>query len=362
MSRKVTLVIHALNTGGSERAICALANHWAEQGREVTLITLDSAETDAFPLHSHVRRVGLGLMRESKSLPQALANNIRRLRRLRRAIREAGARQVISFTDRMNVLTLIACYGGPWDVIIAERSNPRRQWMGRVWEFLRRRVYPRCQAIVVQTESVACQAKSWVGSRPVVVIPNGVQQPAVLRSPETRDRRIVAMGRLSPEKGFDLLLEAFAQAAPSHPGWWLQILGEGGQRRELEGRIQSLQLGARVQLTGWTAEPEPILQQAAVFVLSSRYEGFPNALLEAMASGLACISFACDNGPAEIIRDGVDGLLVPAEDVTALAQALNTLMADEATRLRLAQEATTVVARFSPESCYERWDHVVESQ
>jgi glycosyltransferase involved in cell wall biosynthesis len=278
---------------------------------------------------------------------------------LRQAIRAAGAKHVLSFTDRMNVLTLLACFGGPWDVIIAERSNPQRQWLGRVWEFLRRRTYPRCRAIVVQTEYVARYARSLVGTRPVYVIPNGVRPPATVRAPRSRERLIVAIGRLSREKGFDLLLRAFAQVASSHPDWSLQILGEGDERRALESLVHSLQLGDRVRLPGWVNEPEPILQHAAIFVLSSRYEGFPNALLEAMAAGLACISFACDSGPAEIVRHEVDGLLVPAEDVDALAHALDRLVTDEATRVRLAEAATDVVGRFSYDAFFDRWDKVL---
>jgi glycosyltransferase involved in cell wall biosynthesis len=169
------------------------------------------------------------------------------------------------------------------------------------------------------------------------------------------------MGRLSPEKGFDLLIRAFAQVAASHPDWSLQILGEGEHRPALEALVHAFQLGDRVRLPGWVDQPESLLQQAALFVLSSRYEGFPNALLEAMASGLTCISFDCDSGPVEIIRHEVDGLLVPAEDTDALARALERLMADEALRVRLALEATTVVARFGYDGVLEQWDRLVDA-
>jgi glycosyltransferase involved in cell wall biosynthesis len=298
-------------------------------------------------------------MRQSGSAWQALKNNVRRVRRLRGAIREAGAPWVISFTDKINVLTLLACRRGPWKVVIAERSVPRRQWMGRVWEWLRRRTYPSCQALVVQTAAVADHARSLVRDRPVHVIPNAVRRPREVISSEERERRIVAMGRLAAEKGFDLLLQAFARIAEIHPDWTLEILGEGDARQSLEALAHELQIDKRVRFSGWIGDPDTAVRHAAVFVLSSRYEGFPNALLESMANGLACVSFDCDSGPADIIRDGEDGLLVPPEDVDALADALGRLMSDGAERARLGAAAAQAVGRFNYDAFFECWEEVL---
>jgi len=358
--RRVTMVIHALSGGGAERVFCTLANHWAETGRDVTVITLGTTETDVFPLAPRVRRVGLGLLRDSHGPSQQVANTVQRVRDLRQAIQEAGATRVVSFTDKMNVLTLLACWGGPWQVVIAERSDPRHQSLGTIWEWLRRRAYPRCGAWVVQTQSVARWARTWVGRRPVVVIPNAVAGPAAAIPPiEHRLPRIVAMGRLSPEKGFDVLIRAFAQLAPWYPDWALQILGTGPERERLERLAETLGVRDNVHWAGWCDRPEAMLLDASVFVLPSRYEGFPNALLEAMACGLPCIASDCDSGPAEIIRDGVDGLLVPPDNVEALAQTLQQLVADQARRAALGRRAGDVAGRFSREAFFARWEAVL---
>lgn len=358
--RQLTMVIHALGGGGAERVFCSLANHWAESGRDVTAITLDTAQTDVFRLDSRVRRVGLGLMQPSLGPWQQVGSTLKRVRGLRRAIREAGASHVVSFTDKMNVLTLLASWGAPWQVVIAERSDPRHQSLGPVWEWLRRRTYPRCHACVVQTESVARFARATADPRPVVVIPNSVAPcAAAIPPPEQRPTRIVGIGRLSPEKGFDLLIRAFARIAPWYPDWTLQILGTGPQRGPLADLADSLGVRDNVQLAGWVDPPEPALLQSGVFALPSRYEGFPNALLEAMACGVACVASACDSGPAEIIRDGVDGLLVPPENVNALADALRQLVSDEAKRARLGRRALEVTSRFSREAFFARWEEVL---
>jgi GalNAc-alpha-(1->4)-GalNAc-alpha-(1->3)-diNAcBac-PP-undecaprenol alpha-1,4-N-acetyl-D-galactosaminyltransferase len=366
MSRKLTFVIHALHTGGAERVLARLANHWAAAGDEVTVITLDAVESDALALHPQVGRIGLEAMRLSRTRWQGLWNNLLRIWRLRRAIRRTGTRQVISFTDKMNVLTLLACVGLPVDVVIAERSHPFRQQLSPGWERLRRRMYPRCRAWVVQTAAVAESCGQLVGGKTVHVIPNAaVPPPAPSAAGKTAGtpppRRVIAVGRLSREKGFDLLIRAFGRIAARQADWTLRILGDGEQRPVLEQLVADLQLADRVALPGWVDESASHLSQADLFVLPSRYEGFPNALLEAMAVGLPVISFACDSGPNEIIRPEVDGLLVPPEDVTALAAAMDRLMTDAAERERLGRRAVEVLTRFDEPTFFQRWEEVLAS-
>lgn len=395
MLDKVTLVIHALHSGGAERVLARLANHWAAAGVTVTVITLDAVASDVFPLHAAVRRIGLAAMQPSRSRGQAVCRNLARLRRLRQAIRRAGARRVISFTDKMNILTLLACLGMRREVVIAERSDPRHQRLSPGWERLRRWSYPRCRTLVVQTEAVAQWGRTLVGARPVVVIPNaaapwppgaeggpatatdaparapsvgpaepvavpaGVQHPPLTAAPR---HTVLAMGRLSREKGFDLLVRAFAQVTARHADWDLLIVGEGPERAALERLIAESGCRGRIALGGWTDAPHAALQHADLFVLPSRYEGFPNALLEALAGGLPAISFACDSGPREILRHEVDGLLVPPEDVAGLAAALDRLMADPDARQRFSRHAREALTRFSETDFFRRWDALLAEQ
>ncbi|MFV1966084.1 MAG: glycosyltransferase family 4 protein [Pirellulaceae bacterium] len=363
MPEKIALVIHSLAGGGAERVVSLLANHWVERGIDVSVITLDTTDNDAFPLHSDVRRVGLELMSNSRSLGRAVFSNYRRIRKLRRVLRAFAAPITISFTDKMNVVTLIACWRMGAGVTICERTDPRHQPMGRFWSRLRRLLYPRSRSLVVQTGPVRTWARALVPNRPIYVIPNaapcsrGEEEGNTTASRDTY--RTLALGRLSPEKGFDLLLSAFARIADRHPNWNLIICGEGAERAALESLCQQLDLQDRVELPGWVCDPDRALRDADLFVLPSRYEGFPNALLEAMAAGLACISFDCDSGPGEIIRDGEDGLLVPPEDVTGLAQAMDRLVADDALRRQLGSAARQVTQRFSMDRFFRQWDAVI---
>jgi GalNAc-alpha-(1->4)-GalNAc-alpha-(1->3)-diNAcBac-PP-undecaprenol alpha-1,4-N-acetyl-D-galactosaminyltransferase len=361
--RKLALVIHSLDGGGAERVVAMMANQWAAQGDRVTVITLDTVESDRYPVDPGVRRIGLGLMGLSRHPWQAVVNNRRRVRSLRAAIGDAAPQCVVSATDQMNVLTLLAARPLRLPVIIAEHNDPRHQYMGHVWEWLRRRTYPRCAAAVALTPPVADHLRPLVAPAPVHVIPNPAHPPrltvsdAVLR----QGRSLAALGRLARQKGFDLLLDAFAPVAARHPDWRLEIAGEGPERGALQNRIDRYGLGSRVRLVGWAEEPDRFLSQSAIFVMSSRYEGFPVALIEAMACGLPVVSFDCDSGPREIIRPDHDGLLVPAEDVAGLQEAIERMIGDATLRVRLGANARSVVTRFSPELFLERWNQVLES-
>ena len=237
LPRRLAIAIHSLVGGGAERTTARLASHWAGQGVDVTLITLDSCERDSYPLNAGVRRVGLGLMAESRSRWEAIRNNAGRLRALRRAIQTTGAPLVLSFTDKMNVTTLLACVGLRVQIVACERTDPRRHNIGRTWSRLRQQLYRRCRGLVVQTEAVRDWSRALVRGRPVHVIPNAAFQPEETHphhSAPDGHRRIVGLGRLADHKGFDLLLAAFREVARDHPDWILEIFGEGEQRPLLE--------------------------------------------------------------------------------------------------------------------------------
>jgi glycosyltransferase involved in cell wall biosynthesis len=176
---------------------------------------------------------------------------------------------------------------------------------------------------------------------------------------DTDKKMIIAMGRLDWQKGFDLLLQGFECIADRYPDWSLTIWGEGPERDALERLRSDLRLDERIYLPGITKQPFEKMHQADLFVLSSRFEGFPMVLCEAMACGLPVISFDCCAGVRDIIRNDVDGMLVPPEDVHALANAMGKLIAQPQERQRLASRGPEILDRFGQERILHIWDQTI---
>jgi glycosyltransferase involved in cell wall biosynthesis len=360
---RLTLVISSLASGGAERVLSTMANYWAERDWPIHLLTFDDGQSAPFyALHPAVVHRPLGLAGPSEGAAEGFSRNLGRVCLLRRAITETAPEAVISFIDRTNVLTLLAGVGLRPPVLISERTDPHQCRIGRPWEVMRRLLYPRAEFLVVQSERAgrffpaAVQRKTRVIPNPVQLAARREDLPIAHRGSE---RLIMSLGRLTGEKGHAKLLSAFASVAADYLEWRLEIWGEGPERSSLEAMVRDLALAGRISLPGRTSEPFEQLRRADLFVLSSRREGFPNALCEAMACGLPVISFDCPSGPADIIRDGVDGLLVPPEDVDALAAAMRRLIAGEEERRRLAQRAPEVLIRFGMEKVMGMWQELL---
>ena len=355
-------VIASLGAGGAERVMTELCAAWSARGDEVTLLTLDDGRHDFHSVPPGVERIALDLASQSASASNAIRSNVHRARTLRRALHAARADVIISFTDRTNVLVLLAARGLSVPVIVSERVDPRHHHIGRAWDLLRRLTYPSASAVVVQTETVRAWAEELVAPERIAVIPNParVVAPAATSAGE-RAPHIVAMGRLTGQKGFDLLLPAFASIADEFPQWMLHVYGEGPDRAALDAQVASLGMQARIELKGRTSEADQVLRAAPVFALSSRYEGFPNVLLEAMAAGCACVSTDCDSGPSDLIASSQNGVLVPVNDVFSLAQGLAALLESAPLRTRLGRAATTVVDRYSATRVLASWDVVIRA-
>lgn len=364
--QRLTIVIHSLAGGGSEHAATAMANHWAAAGRDVVLLTLDSLETDQIAVSPTVERVGLGVMSDSSGLWSAVKANRQRIRTLRDALLQSAPDRVVSLTDRTNILTLLAARRTGLRVIVSERTDIRHHRIGRIWEWLRNRTYPTARAIVVQTEAVKSAVLKIARTTPVHVIPNSVSPVTDDATTERLDlpsdrNWFVAVGRMSFEKGYDRLIEAFANVSTACDNWNLLIIGDGSERARLTAAVQRHGLNDRALLLGWLESPWVSVPESSIVVLPSRYEGFPNVLLEAMSRGLAPIAFDCESGPSEIIRPNIDGLLVPEGDIAVLATAMQSLANDPDRRRQLGESAQSVNDRFSPERIYAQWETVLNS-
>jgi glycosyltransferase involved in cell wall biosynthesis len=292
--------------------------------------------------------------------------------------RDAGYKRVSLWTDVLLVrwlrslpngtvvvttrpaLTLLASRLAPAGVIVIAQEHQRLGLYHQDTRDALAAALPNVSVVVTLTESdrAAYQDLLGEGGPPVLAIPNAV--PDVPLGPgDPAAHKLIAAGRLERQKGFDLLLEAFAAVAPKHPDWTLDIFGRGSRREPLEQSVVDLGLGGQVTINAPTDRLGERMRNASAFVLSSRFEGFPLVLLEAMAAGLAVVSFDCPNGPGQILTDGTNGLLIPPEDVPALAAALDRIMIDESLRRRLAAAAPAAVLPYSAQQVGRRWDELL---
>ena len=371
--RRISILVSTLDCGGAERVAALLANGLSSRGHDVALVTLAGPREPFFPIADGVKLTALGLEGPSLGLVEALGRNVRRLEAIGRYAEAAAPDVLISFMTETNVLCLLAARllrRLPCRVIVSERTNPAVHNLAPIWRLGRRLTFPLADALVACGRGVRGCFEGWLATERLWAITNPA--PAGGRPPDEAalalaarmagERWILGMGLLAPVKGFDMLLEAFARVPQrGRAGWKVGLIGEGPLRGELARQIAALGLDGVAFLLGRYADPMPLLERAELFVLSSRYEGFPNALTEAMACGAAAVAFDCPSGPGEIIRDGIDGILVPPGDVGALSAALARLMQDERLRGRLAARAPEVRERFSERRFLDEWQELIDA-
>jgi glycosyltransferase involved in cell wall biosynthesis len=375
--RVYILLEHAWGMGGTIRTSFMLARHLAGRGEAVEIVSLRrSRVTPALPfpdgvtvsaLQDRTRRGG-AVERLLGALPSVLIHpydyafpkaslwsDVQLVRRLR------GMRSGVLIGTRPAFSIVAARLAPPGVASVGVENMNYHSHRGALARDMRRD-YERFDGLVVLTGEDERDYRALIGSGATQVarIPNAL--PALGGGLAALDSRVVvAAGRLTGQKGFDLLIDAFALVLREEPSWKLRIYGDGSARPQLERQIASLGVGASVALMGATSAIGEELAKASVFALSSRFEGFGMVIVEAMSKGLPVVSFNCPRGPAEIISDGVDGILVPNGDVEALAGALLEVIRSPSLRARMSAAALEKARDYETGPIGERWDAFLDS-
>lgn len=355
----IVVLVSSLDQGGTERVVASLCNAWGARGDAVTLVPTYSGGGE--PFFEIADRVELTYLAQLVGTQKkSVTGYARRLYALRRLIIARNPDVIVSFLPNVNLAAILSAAFLRIPLIICERTDPLSVPHEKVITPLCRLTYRFADMLTVQTDSVAGKiAGLYPGQNRVRAIPNPLPGDVLSHSRTKSGGRniLLSLGRLSEEKQINRLIDAFADIAPAFSDWDLHIWGDGPHRPMLAQRIEQHGLQARVRLKGVTKSPWETMAGADAFVMTSKYEGFPNALLEAMGVGLPCVAFDCPSGPREISRNGMDALLVPLNDHAGLVMALTRIMSDGRFRHDLGTRArASVSGRFGLAEVMRQWD------
>lgn len=350
--------------GGAQRVVSNLCHGWNRRGWDVYLLVV-SGDASAFPVPSAVKRHALAARHKRRGLLGAW-DNWHHARALGEVVRAERLDAVLAVSAVANVHLAQADLPAHVVRVGSEHSYSPHFPLPFYKEWFRRRAYPKLDAVVCPTREAADYlAKTYPGTR-TQGIPNWLTWPLPpgdgakeVRIGRPGRKAFLACGRFDKLKGFSRLIAMFDGLKERLPDWDLVLVGDGEDRDLLQAQVAKAKLVDRVYFPGWVADMETAFRSADLFVFPSTSEGFALVLAEAMACGLPCLSYDCKVGPAEIIRDGVDGVLVPVGDEAAFAAAMLRLAEDEAERTRLAAACPAILSRLSEEAIQPRWAAVL---
>lgn len=388
--KTVALVISHLGPGGAQRVVANAVDVLAERGLDLHLLIF-TERGDAYPIHPgatchywmprggdrgavsveqngfediaptpDARSAKPGLRSFRRLVPTSLAFSYELVRIsawLRRSIRAIEPDAVLSFLTQTNIMTVLATRGLQIRTLISERNDPRLQRHRRRVELLRRFVYRHADVVTANSKGALTSLEAFVPSEKLAFLPNPLMRSFTSEAFNFRSPTVITVGRLVEQKGLDVLLAAWAKVVDKLPDWQLAIVGGGPLEGELKERTQRLGIENSVWWAGQVSDPITLLRGAQLFVMTSRFEGTPNALLEAMACGLPAVVSDASPGPCELIGMGDDsaGLIVPVEDASATAEAIIWLAQDETLRRRLALQARERASAHEADQAIDVW-------
>jgi GalNAc-alpha-(1->4)-GalNAc-alpha-(1->3)-diNAcBac-PP-undecaprenol alpha-1,4-N-acetyl-D-galactosaminyltransferase len=358
---KLIFVIDSLISGGAERVMSVLANKFSEDGYDTTIIS--KAHIPSFyKLENSVKLVYLKTKINYKNKATILFSRLRLYFNIYNYLKAEKPDFVIPFSTTTNGITIITCKLLGLYVIASEHNNYKIYLNSFSFWFIRRIIYPHANILTVLTER---DKNEYYGRfmNNVIVMPNPLPlDPVKNVNLLLREKVILSVGELSRwnQKGFDLLLEVFAQIAPEYPDWQLVIAGSGNPAC-LTWRIQKLGLDKRVSLIGEVNDIQTLMCRSSIFTLSSRWEGLPMVLLEAMSQGMACVAFDCFTGPRELITNRLDGILIEDQNINQFVCGVKELIEDQDLRLNLGTKAIEKSKNYLPENIMQKWLSLVKN-
>lgn len=331
-NKKIVFTIPAIAGGGMGRAVLNFAEPLSKMGYDVAIFLLTSKRIEKYPTPENVKiQSGVKTNYSKIKFPSSLIS-------LRNFCVKNKVDYVFSFSGQHSCYVVMSLLTTKVKVFAFHRANPFLKY-GFINDLLNRLLFPLSSGLIVQTELARRIFKEKYNHKNIIVVPNPVKDIKISSSVK-REKIIITVSRLIKSKRVDKLLSIFNEVASTTPEWELWIVGDGPEKRKIEDLINLSPYKNRIKLLGFRSDVDKLLSKASIFAFTSESEGYPNALLEAMCSGLACISYDCVAGPSDIIDNEENGFLIENGNEKMYVSRLKRLMLDESLRLKFSQEAT----------------------
>lgn len=351
--KKIMFFIPSLGSGGAERVVSILSNKFVERGHEVYVTMLTHYKCQ----YSLSKKVNIITLNCDHDLELSVVKRyLSRMKKIRNAVKQIAPNIIISFMSETNIDVCLALQSVNIPIIVSERNDPAIDPNNLIKKIMRRILYTKPKGFVFQTPDAKAYFSKRVQNKSCIILnPINSKLPS-LTSEKERDKRVVAVGRLNPQKNFKLLIDAFCLFYELHNDYILEIYGEGEMEKDLSVYINEKQMNDVIKLKGFCRDVHERIVSASMFVLSSVFEGMPNALIEAMAIGLPCISTNCPcGGPKMLINHKVNGLLVPIGDCNELENAMRYVAENPIQATKMACNAVKVKELVDVEKITNNW-------
>ncbi len=346
--RKVSLFIGSLTGGGAERVTCNLANYLQENGCSVDVITMSDV-SDTYKLNKGINRFYLLRKKERSNKIQDFIVRQKRLKQYVINNQDVDCYIVMLPITIFMLVRLRKFTNGK--IIISDRCNPTSY--NFIKKIMMKYSARRCDGLVVQTEEIS---RWYRGVKNKIIIPNAINKDIVFPKREKNEKRIVAVGRIEGQKNYPMLVKSFAIFSKEHPDYRLEIYGKGSQEESIRKLIEKYQLTGKIKLMGYVKNISERIANATCFVMTSNFEGMPNALIEAMCIGIPCIATDCDGGGArELMHNKKNGFLIDKNDVDGLVRSLNKIITDDGFANNISAESIKLRDKLSYEKIYNMW-------
>lgn len=360
-NKKIAFYIGSLSKGGAERVISNLAEYFLQEGYQVFVVTKLQEEVE-YELSKDITRI-IADISEDEQRKSRIYNLWARISKLRSIWKEIHPDIIVSFIRKNNVMAIASSRFLGIPVVVSVRSNPERELEGQIMKSLSLFLFRFADGIILQTTRAREFFPKYLQKK-IVILPNSLNPDFLVSNVYEQHRKeIVSVGRLDDNKNQKMLIEAFADIADSYPEWNISFYGNGEAEEKLKKKVQEAELESRIIFHGQVTDVRKRIEESSIFVLTSRQEGMPNALIEAMTLGLAVVSTDCPcGGPAELIRNEENGILIPVNDTEALKLALKKLIEDVEYRRTLGCSARKIVERLHPEIVNQQWKEYLEGK